>query len=248
VDDATMLRLLDRVADAPERARAEAHLRECDACAVAYAELQDGSARVRTALDEAFGDPPVPPLAPRRARRGPASFGRLAWRTAAVLALGGGALAAMSPGARARAARLVASLRGAPGAEPRDRADAVRVAAPGPLPVAERVLAAFAPAGEALRVEVEGERLAGALHVELRDTAVAVLSSAGAGGTFGVVVLPSAMRVRAPAAADAQLRLVVPRRLRTLEVRVDGVTRLLMRPAAHAATAAAAVVVPLAPR
>jgi hypothetical protein len=154
----------------------------------------------------------------------------------------------MSPGVRARAARLAATLRVGAGAGTRARADAAPAAAPGPRPDAERVLAAFAPAGEGLRVEVDGEALTGTLHVELRDTAVAVLSSARAGGTFGVVVLPGAMRVRAPAATDARLHLVVPRRLRTLEVRVDGVTRLLLRPASHAATAATAVVVPLAPR
>jgi anti-sigma factor RsiW len=94
VDDATMLRLLDRVAGAPERARAEAHLRVCDACAGAYAELRDGSARVRAALDEAFGDLPSRPW---RRRAGAAARRRSGvWH---------GARRPSSPWARARSRR-----------------------------------------------------------------------------------------------------------------------------------------------
>lgn len=187
--EGTLQELLDGELDPDARARADAHLASCRACAGELAELRSMNARTSALLGMADAVPPVMAAQAHfaRHRRGAAgTSGALAQARRAlpraavlVLAVAGAAAAAVVPGSPVRewVARVTVEERAAEPALP----------APAPAPAAEETVAAAAPKavsilpdGGRVRIAVTGSSAELRVRTRLSDEAQAQVTATGA--------------------------------------------------------------------
>jgi hypothetical protein len=231
LSDDSFVRLLDGQLEAGERAWAESHAAQCEACAARLRQLRRRSARLSGIL---LASDPVAPPAPtevpdeltlRRMRRAGEARSAPAprpWlRVAAMVALLLAAGVVASP-LRAVVAEWL-------------RSQWERITAPDPrvaAPPAEAPAAALAePAGSGARVqftpkgatfslEVAVPQAGGSVEVRRAADTSATVEQTGGGEQADLLVLPSGVRIRNAAGATADYRVTVPASVRTVRVRV----------------------------
>jgi hypothetical protein len=201
VDDGTLIRVLDRECEPDELAEARGHLDACDDCAGRLARFRQQSSALSLALRTA--DRPARPArpAPRWGLRAAAAI--------LVMLAVGGAVRPVRAWIIERAVALWSALGGgSPDAAP-------------PAPAGPRETAvAFVPAAGTFTVELNGAPAGGRLVVEAvgGDTARAVVLEGG--GDEALMVLPSGLRITAPAGSRATYRLRLPARLGPVPIRI----------------------------
>lgn len=212
LDDGALVRRLDGELDSVEAADVAAHLAGCDRCRAALDDLAALSTRLSGALPHV--DPASAPLAGRARRAAPwhaAPF----WRAAAAIALVAGIALAIAPVRAWIAARLGVGP-GRPAAEATAPGDA-----PARAPARGGVRVAFVPTGETFRVLVTAPQEEGALRLASAPGDTASGEVVGA-GTADLLVLPDGLGIRNDPFSTAEYRVVVPRDLARVEVRVAG--------------------------
>jgi hypothetical protein len=226
LDDGALVRRLDGELDRVEDYRVEAHLAACDECRAELDAIARLSRRVSDALPLVDFDPGVHPLTtPASARRPDLSLGRQrartpspwpgspVWRAAAALAFVAGLALAIAP-VRAWIAERLGFGAERPAAEtvsPEDR--------PPSAPTGGGVRVAFVPTGERFTIRVSTPQAAGALHIVTASGDTATGEVLGPGDA-DLLVLPDGLGIRNVPSSTADYRVVVPRRLAAIEVRV----------------------------
>ena len=211
LDDGALVRRLDGELESAEARAVEAHLAACDRC---RGEL-DAIAALSTRLSDALplvDDPPVLPLLRSR----PASPWHAApiWRAAAAIAFVAGLALAITPVRAWIAERLGL------GAE-RPAVETAAPAGPAEPATATGVRVTFVPTGERFRVLLTAPQRSGALRLETApgDTASGEILGPD---DADLLVLPDGLGIRNTAFSTADYRVVVPRVLAEIEVRVAG--------------------------
>ncbi|HEY2824061.1 MAG TPA: zf-HC2 domain-containing protein [Gemmatimonadales bacterium] len=213
VTEGDLVRLMDGECETEERSALERHVDGCAACDIQLRGLRESAAVVREALP--WLDIELR-SAPRLTQR------RRALAAALVLV---GVATAVSP-VRAWIVEQGRALWSALG-----RPSQAAPLPPGPSVVARAGRSAgvsFVPQGNTFTVEVSSHQAAGslALSFQARDTASATLAGDTEQESF--LVLPSALRIATTPRSTATYGIVLPSRLRSVAVTIDGGTPVLI--------------------
>lgn len=218
LDDGALVRRLDGELEPAEATAVEAHLAACDRC---RAEL-DALAALSTRFSDALPlvDAPVLPLPRSR----PASPWHAApiWRAAAAVAFVAGLALAITPVRAWIAERL--------GLSAERPVETAAPAGPTEPATASGVRVTFIPTGERFRVLLTAPQRSGALRLETTpgDTASGEILGPD---DADLLVLPDGLGIRNTAFSTTDYRVVVPRDVAEIEVRVAGRIAWLGSPA-----------------
>jgi hypothetical protein len=211
LDDAELVRLLDREHSPDERAHWEAHVAACTHCTAEVDRLRADADVVRGWLDRAAFEQPLPHLVERAVERStrvaPAPWLRAA-AMIALIALPVTAVAAIPP----LRAWLIAAIEDLRGTADVDVATPARQAAE---PVAVDVIH-FAVAPGSFTVQLDAAQPAGTLRITYGQDATGALDDPGVEAVFSETLL----RVRNTVASDRSYTLRVPLSVTSVTVRI----------------------------
>jgi hypothetical protein len=212
LDDGAVVRRLDGELDPAEAGVVETHLAGCDRCRAELDAIAALSARFSEAVPHVD---PAPEPRVVRARRASAWHASPIWRAAAAIAFVAGLALAIAP-VRAWIAERLGAGAGRPAAESAASGDRAH-----PEPSAGGVRVAFVPTGEEFRVLVTAPQEEGWLRLETTpgDTATGELVGAA---DADLLILPDGLGIRNDPFSTSDYRVVVPRDLARVEVRVAG--------------------------
>ncbi|HET9332573.1 MAG TPA: zf-HC2 domain-containing protein [Gemmatimonadota bacterium] len=212
LDDGALVRRLDGELEPGEAVAVEAHLADCDRCRIAMDSIAALSARFSHALPLVDAAPAPGVVRVRRVTPWQASP---IWRVAAAIAFVAGLALAIAP-VRAWVAEWLGMGGGRTAAESADPPDT-----PGPAPDRGGVRVAFVPTGEEFRVLVTAPQEEGELRLESAPGDTATGEVVGAADA-DLLVLPDGLGIRNDPFSTGDYRVVVPRDLARVEVRVAG--------------------------
>lgn len=210
LDDGALVRRLDGELESAEAGSVEAHLAACDRC---RGEL-DAIGALSTRLSDTLPLVDAPVLSLPRSRPASPWHASPIWRAAAAIAFVAGLALAITPVRAWIAERLGL------GAE-RSAVETAAPAGPAEPATAAGVRVTFIPTGERFRVLLTAPQRAGALRLETTpgDTASGEILGPD---DADLLVLPDGLGIRNTAFSTADYRVVVPRDLAEIEVRVAG--------------------------
>jgi hypothetical protein len=226
VADGDLLALLDEQ-PMQERARVDAHVARCEACANRLDRLRLASVRVSTAVSSID----VPPfdvtnmqrrLATVHSSRSSASNAGFAWRAAAVVVLAAG-VAAASPlrGWLASHVRETTRTQVVPANQPATSA---------PQPIAAKPSGAvvwFAATGSELVIRFVALQTAGTLELVPSIEHQASAQIVARGSDEALLILPGELRVRNASSSTADYRVTVPADVHSIRLAAGNATRLI---------------------